>query len=173
MACWVLLMGKEVFMHKYLLWCPSPLLFQESFHFVYSDETLFRILRSTSYWCFFFVYCMLRDMLTSFLLCFVRLQLTDFFHHLLLRVLQWLQHLNGNVSIVSGDPRMWLRFSPHSVGVFRLIRLLLVRCCWLRFCLRGHSAYVSCCSWFLGHLLARAFIFYTYLFPNSSLKSPI
>ena len=98
---------------------------------------------------------MLRVMLTSFLLCFVHFQPTDFFHHLLLRVLQWLQHFNEGVGIISGDSWSWLWFSPHSVNTFRPVRLLLVRRCWPRFCLRGHGAHVSCHPGSWWHLFAR------------------
>ena len=97
-------------------------------------------------------------MLAPFLLCFVRFQLMDFFHHLLLRVLQRLQHFNEGVGIVSGESWLWLWFSPHSVNTFRLVRLLLVRYCWPRFCLRGHNAYVSRCPGSWWHLFVRASI---------------
>ena len=95
---------------------------------------------------------MLWVMLASFLLYFVCFQLTGFFHHLLPRVLQRLQHFNEDVGIVSGDSWLQLGFSPHSVNAFRLVRLLLVRCYWPRFCLRGHGVDVSHRPGFWGYL---------------------
>jgi len=78
---------------------------------------------------------MLWVMLGSIFLRLVRLYLTDFFHHLLLRVLQRLQHLDKNVGIVSGDSLLLLGFSPHSVDTFCPVRLLLVGRCWPQLCL--------------------------------------
>ena len=101
---------------------------------------------------------MLRVMMASFLLYFVYFQLTDFFHHLLLRVLQRLQHFNEDIGIVSRDSWLRLGFSPHSVNTFRLVRLLLVRCYWPRFCLRGHGVDVSHRPGFWGHLFVKAFV---------------
>jgi len=97
-------------------------------------------------------------MLAPFLICFVHFQLTDFFHHLLLWVLQRLQHFNEGIGIVSGDSWLWLWFSRHSVNIFRLVRLLLVRCCWPRFYLRSHGAHVSCHPGSWWHLFVRASI---------------
>ena len=41
-------------------------------------------------------------------------------------MLQWLQHLDENVGIVSGDSLLLLRFSPCLVDTFRLVGLVLV-----------------------------------------------
>ena len=155
-------------MHRIFPRCFGPLLFQEGCYFGHSDETLFRILWDTSCWCLLFVCCMLWVMLAPFLLCFVYSQLKDFFHHLLLRVLQRLQHLNEDVGIVSGDSWLWLGFSPHSVNTFRLVMLLLVRRCWPRFCLRGHGAHVLCHPGSWGHLFMRASIPIYFLTPQWS-----
>lgn len=115
-----------------------------------------------SCWCLLFVCRMLRVMLAPFLLCFVCFQLTDFFHHLLLR----LQHLNEDIDIVSRDSWLWLGFSPHYVYTFRLVRLLLVRRCWPKFCLRGHGAHVSRRPRSWGHLFARASVPIYFQLPN-------
>ena len=89
---------------------------------------------------------------------FVRFQLTDFFHHFLLRVPQRLQHFNEGVGIISGDSWLWSWISSHFVNTFCLVRSLLVRHCWPKFCLRGNDAYVSCCPGSWCHLFTRAFI---------------
>ena len=116
------------------------------------------MLWDTFYWRLLFICCMFQVMLASFLLCFVCFQLTDFFHHLLLWVLQGLQHLNKGVGIVSGASGLWLVFSPHSVNTLRLVRLLLWRHYWPRFCLWGHSAHVLRRPRSWRHLFARASI---------------
>ena len=75
-------------------------------------------------------------MLASFFLCFVCFQLTDFFHHLLLLVLQGLQNFNEDVRIVSRDSWLWLGSSPHSVGTFA----------WLGYCWWGIVGLDSACE---------------------------
>ena len=87
----------------------------------------------------------------SFFICLVCLHLADFFHHLLQWMLQWLQHLDENVGIVSGDPLLLLRFSPCLVDTFCLVRLVLVGGCWPWLRLRGHGTHVSCRLWSRGH----------------------
>ena len=114
---------------------------------------MFCILRSTSNWGLLFVYYMLWVMLVSFSLRLVCLHLTDFFHHLLLWMLQWLQHLDKNVGIISGDPLLLLRFSPYSINTFRLVGLVLVGHCWPWLYLRGHGTHVLRCLWSWGHSL--------------------
>ena len=157
-------------MHRISPQVSGPFLLQKGCYFGHSDETLFRILWDTSCWCLLFVCHMLRVILAPFLLCFVYFQLTDFLHHLLLRVLQQLQHFNEDVSIVNGDSWLWLGFNPHFVDTFRLVGLLLVRCFWPGLCLQRHDALVSCCHGFWGHLFMKAFVPICFPTPQQSRK---
>ena len=118
-------MDTEVFEHRISLQVPWSSLVLGGSLFGHSDETLFRMLWNTSCWCLLFIYRILWVILTPFLLCFVYFQLTDFFHHLLLRVLQGLQHLNEDVGIVSMDSWLWLGFNP-----VLLTFSVWLGCCW-------------------------------------------
>ena len=111
------------------------------------------ILRSTSNWGLLLIWFMLLVMLAFFFFHLIRLHLTDFFHHLLLWVLQQLQHFDKNVNIFSRDSLLLLGFSPRSADTFRLVGLVLVGCCWPWLCLWGHSAHVLCCFRSWGHSL--------------------
>ena len=161
-ACWALLEDRGSPWVKSLLWCSGSLLFQESRYLSHGDETLSCVPRGTSCQFLYSVCRMIRVMLAAFFFYFVCLQLMDLFHHLLLQVLQWLQHFDEGVDIVYGDSCLRLRISPRSVGAFCLVKLLLVGRRRPRFCLWRYDTHISCRPGLGWHCFARGAVFFSF-----------